>query len=64
MNIYDAEYQQKLTTPQKAVEKIQNGDTVVQGMANAEPPAILAAIAERVREGDLKHINCSCSRSF
>ena len=29
-------------------------------MATAEPPAILAAIAERVRAGDLKHIKFYC----
>jgi len=56
MNAYASEYSQKLTTPQKAVEKIKSGDTIVHGMANAEPPALLAAIAERARAGDLKDI--------
>jgi len=54
MNTYSKEYRQKLTTPQKAVEIIKNGDTIVPGMANAEPPALLATIADMVREGDLK----------
>jgi itaconate CoA-transferase len=56
MDIYAQEYRQKLTTPQKAVEKIKSGDTIIHGMINAEPPALLAAIADRVREGDLKDI--------
>ncbi len=56
MNSYISEYRQKLTTPQKAVETIKSGDTIVHGMINAEPPALLAAIADRAREGDLKDI--------
>ena len=56
MNIYTAEYKQKLTTPEKAIGRIKNGNTVVLGMGNAEPPALLAAIADRAREGDLKDI--------
>jgi len=56
MNIYATEYSDKLTTPQKAVEKIKNGSTIIHGMAAAEPPALLAAIAQRAREADLKDI--------
>ena len=51
MSIYTSEYRQKLTTPQKDVGKIKNGSTIVHGMINAEPPALLAAIADRAREG-------------
>lgn len=57
MNTYAAEYKRKLTTPQKAMEKVRNGDTIVHGLSTAEPPALLAAIADRAREGDLKDIN-------
>jgi itaconate CoA-transferase len=56
MNPYASEYRQKLTTPQKAVEEIESGATIIHGMINAEPPALLAAIADRAREGDLKDI--------
>jgi itaconate CoA-transferase len=56
MSIYGSQYRQKLTTAQKAVEKIENGSTIVHGMINAEPPALLAAIADRARSGDLKDI--------
>jgi hypothetical protein len=45
MNSYDAEYKKKLITPEKAVELIGSGDLVVIGMNNAEPPALLAALA-------------------
>ncbi|MDD5312841.1 MAG: acetyl-CoA hydrolase/transferase C-terminal domain-containing protein [Dehalococcoidia bacterium] len=56
MNIYAAEYKQKLTTPAKAVAHIKNGHTLVHGATIAEPPALLAAVAHRVREGNLKSI--------
>jgi len=56
MNSYISEYRQKLTTPRKAVEKINSGDTIIHGMINAEPPALLGAIADRARGGDLKDI--------
>ncbi|MHB8084879.1 MAG: acetyl-CoA hydrolase/transferase family protein [Dehalococcoidia bacterium] len=57
MNIYSAEYQKKLTSPQNAVADIQTGSTIVPGMGNAEPPAIMAAIADRARQGELKDIS-------
>jgi itaconate CoA-transferase len=56
MRTYAAEYKQKLTTPEKAVELIKNGDTLVHGSTISEPPALLAAIAHRAREGSLKSI--------
>jgi len=56
MNIYAAEYKQKLTTPEKAVMRIKNGDTIVHGASVSEPPALLTAIANRAREGKLKNI--------
>ena len=38
------------------MERIKDGNTIIHGMAIAEPPALLAAIADRTREGDLKNI--------
>ena len=35
---------------------MKDGDTIVHGLSIAEPPALLAAIANRAREGDLKDI--------
>ncbi|HOP46861.1 MAG TPA: acetyl-CoA hydrolase/transferase C-terminal domain-containing protein [Desulfobacteraceae bacterium] len=57
MDTYYLDYKKKLTTAQKAAEIIKNGDTIVHGLTIAEPPALLAAIAARCREGDLKDIN-------
>jgi itaconate CoA-transferase len=54
--MYIGEYQQKLTTAAKAVAYIAAGSTIVHGMATGEPPALLTAIADRVRAGDLKDI--------
>ncbi|NDV21684.1 acetyl-CoA hydrolase/transferase family protein [Desulfovibrio sp. JC022] len=56
MNIYQAEYQRKLTTAQKAVGRISNGDTIVHGVTVAEPPALLKAIADRAKADDLTQI--------
>jgi itaconate CoA-transferase len=51
--MYISHYEEKLTTPEKAVEFVENSSTLVHGMAAGEPPALLAALAERVRNGDL-----------
>ncbi len=53
MNQYTKQYRQKLTTPEKAVELIRDGDHVVHGVTIAEPPALLGAIAARARAGDI-----------
>lgn len=57
MNGYFEQYKKKLTTPEKAVEDIKDGATIVPGMIGAEPPALLSAIANRARQGDLKNIS-------
>ncbi len=49
-------YDKKLTTPDKAVSSIRSGSRIIHGMASAEPPALLGAIAERLRAGDLRGI--------
>ncbi len=54
--MYTAEYQEKLTTPEKAVACIRNSDTVIHSMAIGEPPSLLGAIADRVRKGNLRDI--------
>lgn len=53
---YEDEYKAKLTTPEKAVESIQSGSTVAIGMAHAQPPALLAAMASRIRADELKDL--------
>ena len=56
MKSYDSLYRKRLTTPARAVKQIRNGDTVIHGMAAAEPPALLGAMADRLRAGNLKGI--------
>ena len=56
MSIYSTEYRRKLTTPEQAAVTIGQGATLVHGMAIGEPPALLAAIAQRVRIGDLEDL--------
>ncbi len=52
--MYLKEYHRKLTTPEQAMEPIRNAATIVHGMASGEPPALLAALAQRVRQGGLR----------
>jgi itaconate CoA-transferase len=51
------QYEEKLTSPQQAMEQVKSGDTIVYGMSIAQPPALLAALAQRARNravSDLK----------
>jgi len=54
MKSFENQYKAKLTSPGQAVEHIKNGDTVIYGMSIAQPPALLAAIADRARRGEVK----------
>ena len=54
--MYRSEYQGKLTTAEKVFETLSSGQTIVHGMACAEPPALLEALAAKIREGNLKDI--------
>ena len=44
-------YQSKLTTPDQAVASVPTGSKLSMGMATAEPPALLKALAERAESG-------------
>ncbi len=57
MSPYSAEYKRKLTTPEKAIARLKNGCVVIHGMTIAEPPALLAAIAERARADDITDVH-------
>lgn len=46
-------YRSKLTTPQAAAALLSSGTDIAMGMAMAEPPALLAAIADRIDAGTL-----------
>jgi itaconate CoA-transferase len=46
-------YQSKLTAPNQAVTAIPSGSTLSMGMAMAEPPALLKALADRAAAGGI-----------
>jgi itaconate CoA-transferase len=57
MPTYRAQYRRKLTSPEQAVSGIKSGSTLVHGLAAAEPPALLQAIADRLRAGGLRNLS-------
>src|ERR1700677_622192 len=52
----DAQYQSKLTTPDQAVASIPSGSRLSMGMAMAEPPALLKALADRAEAGKVENV--------
>lgn len=54
---YMSEYKNKMTTPQDAVERIKSGEVIVYGMNLGQPPALLKALADRVRNTALENIS-------
>lgn len=46
-------YAGKLTSPQRAVSQVRSGSAIALGMAMSQPPALLAALAERAQAGDV-----------
>lgn len=54
--MYEAEYMRKLASPEEAATSVKSGQTVVHGMGTAEPPALLEAIAHRVRSGSIRDL--------
>jgi itaconate CoA-transferase len=53
----DTEYRSKLVTAEEGVRVIPAGANVAMGMAVAEPPALLSALAARVEAGELAGLN-------
>ena len=49
-------YASKLTTAERAVETITSGSRLSMGMAMAEPPALLRALAERAEAGKIEDV--------
>lgn len=49
-------YRSKLRTPEEAVAQIPDGALIAQGNAAGEPPALLAAIADRARAGGFQSL--------
>lgn len=54
--MYQNQYQKKLSSPDEAVNAIMEGDMLVHGLTMAEPPALLRAVASRLKAGKLKHL--------
>ena len=52
----EALYQSKLTTPGQAVASIPSGSRLSMGMAMAEPPALLKALADRAEAGKVENV--------
>ncbi len=57
MTRYRDEYQRKLSTAAKAVERIPDKVTIIHGVTIAEPPALLGAIADRARADDFTRLD-------
>jgi itaconate CoA-transferase len=57
MNRVQQEYEKRLRTADQAVSDIQSGSKIGFGIGIGQPPALLAAIAERLRAGDLKDLS-------
>ena len=55
-NQYQTIYQKKLTTAAKAVEQVKSCSNFCFGMGAGQPPALLQAVADRLRAGDLKDL--------
>lgn len=47
------EYQQRLTTPEDAVQLLQSDANIALGVALNQPLALMTAIAQRLRDGSL-----------
>ncbi len=54
--MYASQYRAKLMSPQEAVSRITDGMTLAHGLTMAEPPELLAAVAQRLHQGDLKRL--------
>lgn len=53
MNRWKEQYAQKLMSAEDAARLFEDGDMLITPLANGQPPAILNAVAQRVRAGNL-----------
>ena len=51
-----AEYQSKLVSAERAVSEVSSNSDIAMGMAVAEPPALLTALAAKVERGDIRDL--------
>jgi len=61
--MYETEYKSKLMTAESAAELIPARGTLSMGMAVSEPPALLAALENRVKAGAIKELRVYYSHS-
>jgi itaconate CoA-transferase len=45
-----------VTTAENAINHVYIGNTIIHGVNFSEPPALLRALADRARDGDLKDL--------
>jgi itaconate CoA-transferase len=62
--MYETEYKQKLVTAEQAAGMVKEGDMLVHGFGLAEPPALLMAVTNRLRTGDLKRLKVFAGLPF
>lgn len=55
-SMYESLYREKLSTAEDAVAPVKDGSLLTYGALLAEPPAVLWALANRLRGGDLKKL--------
>ena len=53
MTDYQKMYQEKLTTPEQLAQQVQSGWLLGMDTATSQTPAIMTAIAERIRNSDI-----------
>ena len=61
--MYEAEYQKKLRTAEQAVELIPSRGTLSMGMGVSEPPALLAALEQRILRNEIENLRVYYSHS-
>jgi itaconate CoA-transferase len=61
--MYETEYKSKLMSPAAAVELIPSRGTLSMGMAVSEPPALLRALEDRVKAGQIEELRVYYSHS-
>lgn len=54
MNRWQELYKQKLTTPDEAVNLINNGEIMLVGLLNGVPPGLVSAVAKKAKKGELR----------
>ena len=61
--MYEAEYKKKLSTAEQAVELVPSRGTLSMGMGVSEPPALLAALEQRILRHEIENLRVYYSHS-